>query len=1302
MNRILHVTVGLLLLASLNLSRVHAASVGTGGYTNSFGTQPPAGDWSSGSIGGAAADYPASSLDAAVSALNAGSVASSTVSVAQDPPDFSGSSTYSSSGGYVQTRATANGATLLMCTLVNTLGTDAIGVTIIYDLQRLLPVTEEIDGHRAFYSLSGTPGSWVNIGPFSTATAGHLSTTLNITWTNNGTLYIIWADDNGTGTPDTAYQIDNFSAAAIPGTQFPVAITSQPQNQNVAELAPASFSIGLSGYLPPTVQWYTNDVAIPGATSTSYNIASAPLHFNGLNFKAIAQNVASNVTYFTTSSVVTLTVNADNVAPTLVGAVSAGPGVVQVTFSEPITLATATNLANYAITLGVNPLQITNATLAADMTNVTLFTQPQIIGQLYTLTVNGLRDISAAGNFIAANSQVTYTAFDYATANIGSPGLPGSLTILSGTDFDVTGAGSAIGGPADQFTMAYQQKSGDFDVKVRVASFGFTDPWAKAALMARGTLESNSVFAAASATPLAVGCIFESRTTIGAVATATGNFPANYPNMWLRLRRVGNVFTGFASADGQAWVQLGSATLSVGSVYLGFAVTSHDITKTTTAQFRGYTDTGAATTIALSSLTFTTEQLSAAARTGPMVISEIMYKPGGTNSILEFIELYNSNPYYEDISGYRLTGAISYTFPPNTIVPGGGFIVVAKFPPAVEAAYGLTGVLGPFANTNSLPAEGTLFLRSDIGAILLTVDYSDNNPWPVGADGTGHSLVLTRASYGQNNPRSWDASDRYLGSPGTHEAQRTRSGLRAVMINEILAHTDLPLVDYVELYNYSTQPVDISGCFLSDAPLTNKFQIPPGTILGPHGYISFNETQLGFGLSSGGETIYFRSADSTRILDAVQYEPQENGIATGRYPDGSPEFYRLTTRTPGDTNALPLIHDIVINEIMYGPISEEDDDEYIEVYNKGASVVNIGGWRFTDGIDFTFPPNTMVPADGYVVVAKNATHLLSHYGNLNSANTFGNYDGTLSRDGERVALAKPELEVTTNGSGQLVTNTLYIPVDEVTYGTGGRWGQWANQGGSSLELIDARANHRLAYNWGDSDETAKAPWTLFQQTGFLDTGATQGGTPIDRLEINMLGEGECLLDDIEAGYGNGTTNLLANGGFESGISPWTPQGNHIPSTLGLTGRSGNRSLHVRSDGNADSGANRIRTSITALTQNQMFTIRGYVRWQRGWPEVTIRTKGGYLEAYGKMNLPPNLGTPGARNSRAQTNAAPAIYSVSHNPVLPQAGENVVITAGAQDPDGVTNVVLFWRLDPSTTFAFQPMNDLRYRRRRRGG
>ncbi len=83
-------------------------------------------------------------------------------------------------------------------------------------------------------------------------------------------------------------------------------------------------------------------------------------------------------------------------------------------------------------------------------------------------------------------------------------------------------------------------------------------------------------------------------------------------------------------------------------------------------------------------------------RTG-IAITEIMYKPAprsdGKN--LEFVEIYNSNPFYEDISGYRLDGQIGYTFPTNTILPGASFLVIAAVPADIQGLYGLTNVLGP-------------------------------------------------------------------------------------------------------------------------------------------------------------------------------------------------------------------------------------------------------------------------------------------------------------------------------------------------------------------------------------------------------------------------------------------------------------------------------------------------------------------------------------------------------------------------------------------------------------------------------
>src|SRR3954468_2955719 len=59
--------------------------------------------------------------------------------------------------------------------------------------------------------------------------------------------------------------------------------------------------------------------------------------------------------------------------------------------------------------------------------------------------------------------------------------------------------------------------------------------------------------------------------------------------------------------------------------------------------------------------------------------------------------------------------------------------------------------------------------------------------------------------------------------------------------------------------------------------------------------------------------------------------------------------------------------DVVINEIMYHPASERTTEEYIELYNTGPNPVNVGGWRFTSGVAFTFP-NVVIPTGEYLVV----------------------------------------------------------------------------------------------------------------------------------------------------------------------------------------------------------------------------------------------------------------------------------------------------------------------------------------------
>lgn len=670
-------------------------------------------------------------------------------------------------------------------------------------------------------------------------------------------------------------------------------------------------------------------------------------------------------------------------------------------------------------------------------------------------------------------------------------------------------------------------------------------------------------------------------------------------------------------------------------------------------------------------------------RTG-LIISEIMYhpknRPDGRN--LEFIELYNSQENIENLGGYSLSGTVNYTFPSGAFIQPGSYLVVAPSPSDVQVVYGLPRVYGGFPSLLSNGA-GTIRLKNSQGAVLLEVHYDSKGAWPIAPDGAGHSLVLARPSYGEGDPRAWAASESMGGSPGRAEV-KVSNPFASVVINEFLAHTDDPQRDFIELFNNSRQPVDLSGCFLSDSPSTNKFRIPAGTIIPPRGFASFDQVALGFGLQALGESIFFVNSQSNRVIDAIRFEAQPNGVSSGRFPDGAPIFKQLATVTPGTPNSRPFHAPVVINELMYHPISGNDNDQFIELYNRSAAAVDLSGWKLSDGVDFTFPPNTTLASGGFIVVARDEVHLRGIYNNLTPANTVGNFNGSLSHGGERLALTRPDIIQTTNNAGAPTILHSFVLVDEVKFGDGGRWGKWSDGGGSSLELIDPQSDNDFASNWADSDESRKSGWTTIERTGYVNLG---GGYRPDALDVLMQGQAEALLDNVQVTTNSVdgiATNLVANGTFDTGIAGWLAQGTHEDSTWEPQDGKPRGSLHIRATARGDTSSNRLRTHLSKIpATNSIVTMRAEARWLAGDPEILLRLHGNWLEAAGRLQVPANLGTPGLPNSRLVTNSGPSIVRVTHTPVLPGANQDARVSAYISDEDRVALVRLNYRIDPST-------------------
>jgi hypothetical protein len=200
----------------------HAASVDNGiGYTNNFDVRPTATDWSTRSIGIAPTDFiTAAALDAAVQTNTFSLITDQIQGAIGNPPPSSPRALWSTSG-YLHIRPNT-GATLLMGTFFNNTTTNANSIRIAYDYitNRAALGVEQLRGLRVFYSLTGLENSWSNIVALSQTTEGRLSVDLPLgqPWIVGSNLYLLWADDNGSGNPDDAQNIDNFFLSVLGGT----------------------------------------------------------------------------------------------------------------------------------------------------------------------------------------------------------------------------------------------------------------------------------------------------------------------------------------------------------------------------------------------------------------------------------------------------------------------------------------------------------------------------------------------------------------------------------------------------------------------------------------------------------------------------------------------------------------------------------------------------------------------------------------------------------------------------------------------------------------------------------------------------------------------------------------------------------------------------------------------------------------------------------------------------------------------------------------------------------------------------
>ena len=685
-----------------------------------------------------------------------------------------------------------------------------------------------------------------------------------------------------------------------------------------------------------------------------------------------------------------------------------------------------------------------------------------------------------------------------------------------------------------------------------------------------------------------------------------------------------------------------------------------------------------------------------------VVISEIHYHPPLGQEQLEFLEITNDAASPEDISGWAFVEGIRFAFPAGSILRGGEVLVVCADAEALRSHHGIQNAVGNY--DGKLDGSGErLTLINHVGVVMQSLRYRDEGKWPVAPDGTGHSLVLKSVNLDPSEPESWTRSLELGGNPGRHEGTTVTQTLS---FNELFRGAAAG-GGWVEIYNASSAERDLSGWSLTDDPDHDDPHVfSAGSTIPADGFLVVDELATTLTLSALRVQLFLSNPQGLVEAAFTFDRERTGGLALGEYsealfPDGSSPYggtdlWMTPTSTRGSANEVPRVTDLVINEIFYHPPEnfddppEDRDGEFLELFNRGTEELDLSGFSFTKGIEYTFPAGTSLAPGAYLVLAAHPQLIEERYG---LAGVLGWSQGVLSNEGENVRLV--------DRLGNLV--------DEVRYYEGGAWSLWADGRGSSLELIDPYQDNDFPSAWEASDETEKSVWEKhsFVTPEYVRTGETE-------LHLLLVERGVCRIDDVsivespDRGFGN----LIPNPGFEVDTVPWRIEGTHVHSErVTHDAHAGDACLEMVATGKGDSRCNRIETDTKlTLEEGLAYEVSLWTRWLRGSsllvahgefsrgpiPSRQVNLSGNLLGFRVRMSVPLDLGTPGAENGarlalREETgsdNQGPVMTDVVHAPVSPQPDLPVTVRARVSDSDGVASVRAYFKEDALDTVPFQ--------------
>ncbi len=547
--------------------------------------------------------------------------------------------------------------------------------------------------------------------------------------------------------------------------------------------------------------------------------------------------------------------------------------------------------------------------------------------------------------------------------------------------------------------------------------------------------------------------------------------------------------------------------------------------------------------------------------------------------------------------------------------------------------------------------------------LMSEVKYSDGGKWPVAPDGSGVTLAKIDPQW-SNTPSNWAWSLQKNGTPGQANFAAPpaawNGALPRLAFSEVAGAGDATF--RLELANGGATPIDLTGWEIVLADTGESHVFPSGSVAAG-GYVVVDETALGFRPADNAR-LFLHTPGRAQVTDAARVAKKPRArSAEGRW-------FEPIQASFGQANPPLPSSPVVISEIMHHAF-DDGPEQWVELANTSAEPRDLSGWALGGGVAFDFPAGTTLAAGARLVVARNAGALLAkHPGRP----IIGDWAGSLSDEGDDVLLL--------DGLGNAA--------DEVAYGRHLRWPERADQGGSSLELRDLRADNAQPEAWAASDTAHLGQWETISYTE-VATNDGLGNDAFRDFLLGLLDAGEILIDDVSVRENPTGTNVefIQNGSFEGDAPGTVPQfwrciGNHGQgrSTVVVDpDDSANKCLRVVATGPTDDKHNRIETTFfsgRSVVVGRTYRVSLRLRWMGGSNQVNTRLYFNYLQRTTLLHVGDDWGTPGVANGAEVPNIGPTAGSLKHAPVVSAAGAPVTVSVDLTDPDGVASARAHYR------------------------